>query len=79
MPHVNCNVNAKNNAGLTALILASNRGLMEIVKLLLENGANVNVVDNSGDTALIVANRHGYTEITDVIQYIHFIKINPVP
>ena len=46
-------VNAKNNDGNIALISASNRRHLEIVKLLIKNGADVNAKDNDGMTALM--------------------------
>ena len=69
-------INAKNNDGLTALMIASFNGHTEIVKALIAAGtsvtmstqtrrkaADVNVKDNSGWTALIMASRNGHTEI----------------
>jgi ankyrin repeat protein len=49
-------VNAKDDHGKTALILAVKRGHTEAVKLLIENHADVNV-KTSGETALDIAQR----------------------
>ena len=58
------NVNAKvNEAGRTALILATERGYIEIVKLLLDKGVDVNTRYNAGQTALMIASYQGYIEI----------------
>jgi len=49
---------------VTALILASEKGYTEIVKLLLDKGADVNVKEiPDGITALMWASQGGYTEI----------------
>jgi hypothetical protein len=53
-------VNMKNNKGVTALILASGYGHIEIVKALIAEGADLNTKDSRGKTALMIAseNRH---------------------
>jgi ankyrin repeat protein len=48
-------VNASNNFGSTALILASSRGHTDIVRLLIDHGADVNASNKYGDTALMWA------------------------
>lgn len=49
-------INARNNRGETALIIASQHlSLIHKIKFLLENGADPNIQDNSGSTALIYA------------------------
>ncbi len=45
-------VNAKNNDGETALMLASLNGNFEAANLLIEKGADVNAKSNKGKTAL---------------------------
>ena len=57
--------------GLTALMLASENGQIEIVRVLLEAGANVNIQLNSRghcETALDIAIRQGHTEIVDTLR-----------
>mgnify|MGYP001004364809 CR=1 FL=1 len=39
------NVNEKNKAGQSALILAARSGLLDLVKLLLENGADIEITN----------------------------------
>lgn len=59
-------VNAKNNDGNTALILAARNtdinNSFNAVKTLLEAGANVNIANNEGKTALIVAIASEYAQ-----------------
>jgi ankyrin repeat protein len=57
-------VNVKNKYGVTPLFMASEKGLAEIVKLLLETKADVNTSDKTnGATPLLVASANGYIEI----------------
>ena len=49
-------INAKNKDGETALMLASSEGHLEMVKLLVENGANYT-------NALRLASREGHLEV----------------
>ncbi|KAI2503226.1 hypothetical protein MHU86_11249 [Fragilaria crotonensis] len=54
--HHGLNVNTKNDHGYTALICASSKGHLEVVRMLLNyNGVDVNVKDKHGKTALDVA------------------------
>ncbi|PCI37911.1 MAG: hypothetical protein COB50_03105 [Thiotrichales bacterium] len=48
-------VNKTTNGGNTLLMVAIKNSNIEIVKLLLKNGANVNVTNNYGHTALMIA------------------------
>ena len=45
-------INATNNDGATALLLACNTGRSELVRLLLKAGADPNITDADGDTCL---------------------------
>lgn len=47
------NINIKNEAGLTPLMMASISRNIETAKFLIDSGADVNVVDNWGNTALL--------------------------
>lgn len=45
----------KSPEGLTALHIAADRGYLEVVKYLIEQGSDVNAVDDNGDTPIHVA------------------------
>ena len=61
-------VNWQNSLGITALIVASDIGNKEIVKLLLERPEiDVNLQDVDGETALMIASRMGRTEIARML------------
>ncbi|SBT77070.1 acyl-CoA-binding protein, putative [Plasmodium ovale] len=60
-------INKKNTDGLTALHYACDRGYLEIVKFLVNQGADINVEDSYGDTAIHIA---AYSEKSDIINYL---------
>jgi len=51
----------------TLLMLASNRGNLEAMKLLLGNGANVNAKTSQGQTALMSASETGKVDAVDIL------------
>jgi hypothetical protein len=59
-------INAKDDDGNTALILASMGDLPELVKLLLENGAEVNAVNKDGRNAMHFAAVYGHYQVAEV-------------
>ena len=61
------NVNAVDNRGGSALLLASENGHTEIAKLLIAKRADVNAVDNFGNTALMFASSRGHTKIAELL------------
>jgi hypothetical protein len=61
------NVNAKDNNGRTALMIAATNGRIESARLLIEKGANVNAKDDHGGTALMWAASGGHTEIARLL------------
>lgn len=63
------NVNAKDNIySVSALMLASSKGRMEIVELLVNGGADVNAKDDEGLTALWYARRANHMEVAAFLQ-----------
>lgn len=58
----NANVNAQNNYGKTALMLACYNGNLEITKMLLEAGADKNIKDDNKYDALYYAREYGKNE-----------------
>jgi ankyrin repeat protein len=61
------NVNARDEQGGTALMLAAMANKVEVVKLLLEHGADVNAQSDGGNTALIAAAGKGNLEILQLL------------
>jgi len=60
-------VNEKSN-GMTPLMIASRYNRVEIVELLLKNGANINLKDAKGKTALQHAERSNAKETVAVLK-----------
>lgn len=62
-------INEKINNALrrNALMVASFEGHLDIVQLLLDNGAEVNDVDSTGMTALMLAAERGHLEIVKLL------------
>ena len=60
-------INAKDDGGWTALMLASYNGEFEVVKYLVESGANINAKDNDGRTALMLASLNGKFEVVEYL------------
>ena len=61
-------VDVRNKHGVTLLFIASERGLAEIVKLLLDAKANVNVIHKTYHTTpLLVASRNGHAEVVKLL------------
>ena len=54
--------------GWTPLYLASIRGALEVVRLLLERGADVKVKDKNGETALQEVAARGYNKVVELLR-----------
>jgi ankyrin repeat protein len=61
-------VNATDDDGFTALLLASTWGHPEVVHLLIKAGADVNAQDKDGATELMHASQAGHTEIVELLK-----------
>jgi ankyrin repeat protein len=61
-------VDAKDNEGCTALIIAAKNGFAEIVRILLEAEADPDLVDNQGGTAFAWAQANGHQNVVQVFQ-----------
>jgi ankyrin repeat protein len=72
-------VNAKSNAGVTALMVAAAHNNPPMIGLLLEAGANVNAKDNQGKTAQDVAEQNGNREAAQAIQVLGTAKSASAP
>ncbi len=64
-PHID--VNIRDNAGNTPLIVSCQNGHVAIVKLLIKHGAGVNLVNNKGNTALHYSFAFGFEEISQYL------------
>ncbi len=60
-------INAKNENGDTALMIALLRDNLEIARMLTEQGADVNAQDKDGYTALMFASFNGYHDIAKIL------------
>jgi ankyrin repeat protein len=61
-------VNAKDGAGKTVLILSSEHGVPSLTKLFLERGADPGVRDNGNRTAMAVAKERGRDDIVALLK-----------
>jgi ankyrin repeat protein len=61
------NVNSRTQNGFTALIMAVLTEQIELVRLLIQNGANVNTETQSGYTALEIAIDKNYFQIKQIL------------
>ena len=61
-------VNALDDRGTTALMIAAGAGNVSVVQRLLESGANVNLETRSGRTARIAASENGHREVVELLE-----------
>jgi len=63
-------LNAKDSSGNTALMYASDKNFINVVKLLIQNGARTNEINYSGNTALSLAsfNENGLEVVKILVQ-----------
>ncbi len=60
-------VNYRDNSGYTALMHASSKGDLELVKLLLEHKSNVDDISNDGWNAFLISCREGHLSIAKLL------------
>lgn len=65
-----CDVNHRNHAGQTALMMASLFGREAMVELLLEHGADASIVDAQGNTAQSLAAGQGLTGLVAKLKFL---------
>lgn len=63
-----CEIEKKDDQGCTALHIAAYLNKVEIVKLLLTNGANKNAQNNDGHTPLFFAERNKYPDVIKALK-----------
>ena len=56
-------VNARNNSGITPLMITCYNGHMNVATYLVEHGANIHLQDKNGDTCLHYASERGHVEV----------------
>lgn len=69
-------VDCRNKLGLTALHFAVTDGSLNIVKLLVENGAKVNITDDSGNSPLYFSLIHEKFQICNHLLTVPNIQVN---
>ncbi len=62
-----CDVNARNDAGQTALMMAAMFGRTDVVKMLLMNGANPDLHDRVGNTAASLAQQQANPQMVTLL------------
>jgi serine/threonine-protein phosphatase 6 regulatory ankyrin repeat subunit B len=60
-------INVQDNNGNTALIIASEKGYYDTVKLLLDYNANINIKNKDGNNALMMASRYGRNKTIQIL------------
>lgn len=60
-------LNAKDKSGQSPLVVAADKGNLELSKLLLERGAFVNVANAKGETALMMAAAKGHVKVVQLL------------
>ncbi|KAL7928822.1 hypothetical protein V8C35DRAFT_317137 [Trichoderma chlorosporum] len=63
-------VNSISKSGISPLFIASSRGHLEIVGILLKAGADPHLVDENGDTALMVARRNRHERVVEILEQV---------
>lgn len=67
LEHSSPDINVVNRYGATPLHRGARFGHLEIVKLLVENGADINIIDNENETAAQVSAKYNHKNVTDYL------------
>lgn len=59
----NHNLEKKDEYGRTALIISSEKGLLDVVKLLISSGSDIEAVDQIGNNSIVYAAKNGHLEV----------------
>ena len=62
-----CDVDARNGAGQTALMMAAMFGRIDVVKLLVSSGAKLELSDRAGNTALSLAQQQANPQMIGLL------------
>ena len=60
-------INARNEAGMTALMVAAYLGRLEMVRSLSDHGADLNATDSKGSTAAMLADQSGHEDVVRIL------------
>ena len=60
-------MNMQTDAGYSSLIIASEHGHCDIVKLLIEKGAQMNMQTNAGHSALMIASEYRHRDVVKLL------------
>lgn len=61
-------MNAKEENGQVALIVAVSNGHAEVAQVLLQAGADLNTSDKNGETALMKATARGRAKVAEILK-----------
>ncbi|KAH7207392.1 hypothetical protein DER44DRAFT_615563, partial [Fusarium oxysporum] len=61
------NVNETSSLGRSPLGIACTKGLIEVVDLMVQNGANITAADNNGRTPVYAASLNGHVEVVKLL------------
>jgi ankyrin repeat protein len=64
---IEADVNVKGKNNVTPLILASQKGNLDIVRVLLNSGARIDDIMTDGRTALLMACKNGHIEVVKLL------------
>ena len=62
-----CDVDCRNDRGMTALMIAANNGHKHVVDVLVAHYCKLDVQSNNGETALMIAAHLGHKDILDAL------------